>query len=197
MVAAVLTGLVAALALLAILLPSGRLAPLVRLLAVGLLVLLAAAATSTALGSELTGRGHAVVVILAMVAAAAGGNVVTTAAFEIIDAGDHYPDPAGSADPAGPAGFADATDGSLRSAGQILRGGMWIGVLERLAVFATLVARWPEGIAVVLAVKGLGRYPELRTGRRPGLAERFIIGTLVSVLWAGLCAYAATGPALG
>jgi hypothetical protein len=197
MVAAVLTGLVAALALLAILLPSGRLAPLVRLLAVGLLVLLAAAATSTALGSELTGRGHAVVVILALVAAAAGGNVVTTAAFETIDAGDHYPDPAGSADAAGPAGSADAVDGSLRSAGQILRGGMWIGVLERLAVFATLVARWPEGIAVVLAVKGLGRYPELRTGRRPGLAERFIIGTLVSVLWAGLCAYAATGPALG
>jgi hypothetical protein len=49
----------------------------------------------------------------------------------------------------------------------------------------------------VLAVKGLGRYPELRAAHRPGLAERFIIGTLVSVLWAALCAYAATGPALG
>ena len=77
------------------------------------------------------------------------------------------------------------------------RGGAWIGVLERLAVFAALVARWPEGIAIVLAVKGLGRYPELRSGTNPSLAERFIIGTLVSVLWAGLCAYAASGPALG
>lgn len=198
MVAAVLTGLGAALALLA-LLPRGRLVPLVRLVAVGLLVLLAAAATSTALGSALTGRGHALAVILALVAAATGGNVVTTAAFDTIDAGDHDADPADpadSADSAGPAGPAGGSDGSLRSAGEILRGGLWIGVLERLAVFATLVARWPEGIAVVLAVKGLGRYPELRSGHRPGLAERFIIGTLVSVLWAGLCAYAATGPAL-
>lgn len=191
MVAAVLAGLGAALALGAMLLPRGRLVRLVRPVAVGLLVLLAAAATSTALGSALTGRGHALVVILALVAAAAGGNVVTTAAFETIDAGERDVDPADPADPAG------GTDGSLRSAGEILRGGLWIGVLERLAVFATLVARWPEGIAVVLAVKGLGRYPELRTGHRPGLAERFIIGTLVSVLWAGLCAYAATGPALG
>lgn len=79
----------------------------------------------------------------------------------------------------------------LREAGQVLRGGAWIGGLERLAVFATLVAGWPEGLAVVLAVKGLGRYPELRAaeeGVRTGAAERFIIGTLVSVLWAAACA---------
>jgi hypothetical protein len=48
-------------------------------------------------------------------------------------------------------------------------------------VAGTLLVGWPEGLAVVLAVKGLGRYPELR---RPGAAERFIIGTFTSVLWA-------------
>jgi hypothetical protein len=183
MAVAVLIALAAAasiltVAALAARLPGGRFA---RWLPVGVLVLLmAAAAVATALGSRTHGRAHAVVVILALVAAVIGGNHVTGAVFEAVDAGQSA-----------------RADLSLRSAGEVLRGGLWIGLLERAAVFATLVARWPEGIAVVLAVKGLGRYPELRTGHRPALAERFIIGTLVSVLWAGLCVYAATGPALG
>jgi hypothetical protein len=56
-----------------------------------------------------------------------------------------------------------------------------VGVLERAAVAGTLLAGWPEGLAVVLAVKGLGRYAELKA---PAAAERFIIGTLASLLWA-------------
>jgi len=69
----------------------------------------------------------------------------------------------------------------------LLRGGAWIGVLERIAVTATLIAGWPEGLAVVLAVKGLARYPELRSPGA-GASERFIIGTFTSVLWAAGCA---------
>ena len=57
-----------------------------------------------------------------------------------------------------------------------------------MAIFAGLVASWPEAIAIVLAVKGLGRYPELRSGEKSAVAERFIIGTFVSVLWACGCA---------
>ena len=187
MLTAVLIALTAVISLLALRLPGRRVD---RLVPVALMVLLlAGAAVATALGDRVNGRGHAVVVILALLAAAVGGNQVTSAVFEVVDAG------VGAA-PGTPAGGGEPQDTSIRSAGDILRGGLWIGALERLAVFATLVARWPDGIAVVLAVKGLGRYPELRAGRRPGLAERFIIGTLVSVLWAGLCAYAATGPAL-
>ncbi len=56
-----------------------------------------------------------------------------------------------------------------------------IGLLERAAVAAAILAGWPEGIAVVLAVKGLARYPELR---EPQASEQFIIGTFTSVLWA-------------
>lgn len=62
----------------------------------------------------------------------------------------------------------------------VLRGGAWIGVLERLGIAAGLLCGWPEAVPVVLAVKGLGRYPELKHGT----SERFIIGTFVSVLWA-------------
>jgi hypothetical protein len=67
---------------------------------------------------------------------------------------------------------------------EILRGGAWIGVLERAAVAATLLAGSADGLVVVLAVKGLGRYAELRA---PAAAERFIIGTLASALWAAGC----------
>ena len=76
-------------------------------------------------------------------------------------------------------------DAAVATAAGVLRGGTWIGALERLAVVTSLLAGWPEGLAVVLAVKGLGRYPELR---HPGAAERFIIGTFCSVLWAAGCA---------
>ena len=46
----------------------------------------------------------------------------------------------------------------------------------------TLLVGSAEGLVVVLAVKGLGRYAELRA---PAAAERFILGTLASALWAG------------
>lgn len=83
---------------------------------------------------------------------------------------------------------------SVVAAGQILRGGTWIGGLERLAVYASVLTGWKEGIAVVLAIKGLARYPEL-TGTTSAAAERFIIGTFVSVLLAVGCAGAAYGVA--
>jgi hypothetical protein len=74
-----------------------------------------------------------------------------------------------------------------------LRGGRWIGMLERIAVFASLLTGFTAGLALVLAVKGLARYPELRASSNPGTAERFIIGTFASVLFAagsaGLCAW--------
>ena len=69
----------------------------------------------------------------------------------------------------------------------VLRGGTWIGILERLFITGGILVGSPEVIAVVIAVKGLGRYPELRETEqelRGGVAERFIIGTLTSFLWA-------------
>jgi len=65
---------------------------------------------------------------------------------------------------------------------RILRGGAIIGVLERLAVCLAILTGQPVAIAYVVAIKGLGRFAELK--ETPVAAERFIIGTLSSMLWA-------------
>lgn len=67
---------------------------------------------------------------------------------------------------------------------EILRGGTTIGYLERLAVLGAAAVGRLEIVAAVIAVKGLGRFSELSTAVA---RERFIIGTLVSMLWAGTC----------
>ncbi|KQN86158.1 hypothetical protein [Arthrobacter sp. Leaf69] len=82
----------------------------------------------------------------------------------------------GSASPG--AGSAAVSVNSVR----ILRGGAIIGVLERLAVCLAILAGEPVAIAYVVAIKGLGRFAELK--ETPVAAERFIIGTLTSLLWA-------------
>jgi hypothetical protein len=83
---------------------------------------------------------------------------------------------------------------SARVQRDVLRGGAWIGVLERLALLGTLMTGWPEGAAVIVAVKGLARYPELRsaTAIGTGANERFIIGTLASLGWAAATAWVLT-----
>lgn len=90
-----------------------------------------------------------------------------------------------------------AAQGTLMGAQKELPGGRWIGILERIAVYVSIVAGFPPGIAVALAVKGLGRYPELRAekeGREAArVGELFIIGTFVSVLWAAAWAGIAVG----
>lgn len=68
---------------------------------------------------------------------------------------------------------------------EILRGGATIGYLERLAIAGAILAGQPAAVAIVVAVKGLGRFSELETS---AARERFIIGTLVSIIWAAACA---------
>lgn len=114
-----------------------------------------------------TGPGAAAVRVAAVLASVAVGGPLTSGLLTLA-----------SRTPQG-------TGAAAEQAAEVLRGGAWIGALERAAGAATLLAGWPEGLAVLLAVKGLGRYPELRT---PGAAERFIVGTLTSLLWAGACA---------
>lgn len=84
----------------------------------------------------------------------------------------------GTAGTSAPAGSGSVSVSSVR----ILRGGAIIGVLERLAVCLAILAGEPVAIAYVVAIKGLGRFAELK--ETPVAAERFIIGTLTSLLWA-------------
>jgi hypothetical protein len=133
----------------------------------GLLALLLAAAAvlSWSAGPASDGLGEGAV-LMAVLAAVTAGSPVATAVLRAADPTDAGVK-GGPADP------------------EVLRGGAWIGVLERAAIAGTLLADWPEGLAVVLAVKGLGRYNELR--ETPAASERFILGTLASSLWATAC----------
>lgn len=73
-----------------------------------------------------------------------------------------------------------------------LPGGLWLGLLERAGLYACVLAGFPAGIAVVLGVKSIGRYPELRTPTG-SKGELFIIGTFASMLWAAAFAGLAYG----
>ncbi|WP_236553605.1 hypothetical protein [Rathayibacter sp. VKM Ac-2803] len=84
---------------------------------------------------------------------------------------------------AGPPSRASSAAGSPSAIGQpieVLRGGTTIGLLERIATAGALMSGLPEGVAVVVAVKGVGRFSELAS---PEARERFIIGTLASLAW--------------
>jgi hypothetical protein len=130
-----------------------------------LALILAVAAALAWAGADAPARLVQAGALAAILAAVAAGGPVATAVLQAAD-------PSAVGVPGGPQ---DA---------DILRGGAWIGVLERAAVAATLLAGSAEGLVVVLAVKGLGRYAELRA---PAAAERFIVGTLASALWAAAC----------
>jgi hypothetical protein len=130
-----------------------------------LAVLLAAAAVLAWTADEPADGLLQGVTVAAVLAAVLGGGPVATAVLRAAD-------PAAVGVAGGPQDPA------------ILRGGAWIGALERAAVAAALLAGSAEGLAVVLAVKGLGRFAELRA---PAAAERFIVGTLASGLWAAGC----------
>ena len=132
-------------------------------------------------------------------AAAAGASPDGPAADSTVDGEITLPaatDPAEPAEPAdadgaaGAAGAAAAAPAPVAGAGtRILRGGAIIGVLERLAVCLAILTGQPVAIAYVVAIKGLGRFAELK--ETPVAAERFIIGTLTSLLWAaGIAALA-------
>lgn len=177
-------------------------------------VLVGAAAVVALAAPAATGFGLAAVRVAAVLAAMAGGSALVTAAFALAGAtGEDEPDgdtaptegppatdpPAGSND-----GDTPPDEGTRRADGDPsddepsggdpadepvpdspLRGGLAIGVLERAAIAVCVLANFGGGLAVIVAAKGLARYPELR---HPGAAEQFIIGTFVSVLWAVACA---------
>ncbi|MCC2308418.1 hypothetical protein [Cellulomonas chengniuliangii] len=141
-------------------------------------------------------------VVLMLAVSAAGGWVLTGAVLHLAgrssDAGSpgaDTPEPHAVAEGAGPRSTAlsDGPDGDRARA--VLRGGTWIGILERVAVTGCLLVGESSGIAIVVAVKGLGRYPELR--ENPGASERFVIGTLTSMIWAALIGIAGRSLLLG
>lgn len=132
------------------------------LLPAGQVLVLAVAGLLAARAAPVTGGAAGLAQVLAVTSAAGGASPLVRAAFRVAQRSRSTPAPAT----------------------ELLHGGAVIGVLERAAVTVSLLAGFGEGLAVVLAVKGLARYPELREARA---GEQFIIGTFTSVLWAAAC----------
>lgn len=68
-------------------------------------------------------------------------------------------------------------------------GGKIIGIFERLAVALAIITAQVSLLAVVVGIKGLARYTDIKSGHLT--AEKFIIGTFSSLLWASACALVA------
>ena len=150
-------------------------------------VLLAAGALAAAAADEaMTGWRWGAAVVAAVAAATTAGSPVVRGVFRVVRR-ELLPRRTSGVGPAGavtgPTG--QPVEDVAERPENVLRGGAWIGYLERAAVASTLLAGWPEGIALVLAVKGVGRYAELRETNAP---ETFIIGTFASLLWAAAAA---------
>jgi hypothetical protein len=128
----------------------------------------AAVALLGALGPPLPAPWSWFAVVLAATASLLCGGVVTICVLALADASSRLDGP--------------------RVQRTILRGGTWIGALERLALTTAMVAGWPEALAAIVAVKAFARYPELKAGPTTGATERFIIGTFTSLGWAAVCA---------
>lgn len=69
------------------------------------------------------------------------------------------------------------TENHSSPASAVLRGGLWLGFVERFACALAIMFGQVALVAVVVAVKGLGRFKELTT---PEASERFILGRVNS-----------------
>ncbi|UOE44797.1 hypothetical protein [Agromyces larvae] len=139
---------------------------------------LGAAVVAAASLSEPARWGGVVIALLALTTGIFGGGPAAGAALSLA---------MGSVSPGLHGGILIAQQGAdgqtIASAPrrEVLRGGQTIGVLERIATAGTIIAGFPEGLAIVVAVKGVGRFTELDA---PEARERFIIGTFASLIWA-------------
>lgn len=115
------------------------------------------------------------ITLLGVAAATIGGNPFTRRALDIAT-GDRVRETADGGI------LIVAKDDDPADARTLMRGGTVIGYLERVATVIAIAVGFPEAVAAVIAVKGIGRFPELAESEA---RERFIIGTVASLLWAG------------
>jgi hypothetical protein len=155
-----------------------RPATLPLVVASGLLVLQAAVVAISPI--NVPAIAGLILALLGITVAVVGGNPVTRQVLHLATGGRVHETEDGGILVATTAG----AEGDGPQTTTLLRGGTTIGYLERLAVVVSIVAGFPEALAVVVAVKGIGRFSELASAEA---RERFIIGTLASLLWAGLC----------
>lgn len=86
---------------------------------------------------------------------------------------------------------ADGCRPSLESGGQdesgsSMRGGRWIGPLERILILLLASVEAPAAIAAIVAAKGVIRFPEISQDKAGQKAEEFLIGSFASWILAVL-----------
>ena len=70
--------------------------------------------------------------------------------------------------------------------GSSMRGGRWIGPLERILILLLASVEAPAAIAAIVAAKGVIRFPEISQDKAGQKAEEFLIGSFASWILAVL-----------
>ena len=156
-----------------------RLEPLIRLVHAGLLLLAVGlcVVVSQPLGSRIAKMGAAVgiVVLLAVPANRVVADILAVArrssqGSETVVAGCQL----------------SQGSGKQGESGDSMRGGRWIGPLERILILLLASVEAPATIAAIVAAKGVIRFPEISQDKAGQKAEEFLIGSFASWILAVL-----------
>ena len=156
-----------------------RLEPLIRLACASLLLLAVAlcVVASQPLGSR-AAKMSAVVGIVVLLAVPANRVVADILAVARRSSRGSETDVAGCQLSQG--------SGKQGESGDSMRGGRWIGPLERILILLLASVEAPAAIAAIVAAKGVIRFPEISQDKAGQKAEEFLIGSFASWILAVL-----------
>ena len=158
----------------------GRLGPFIRLVHAGLLLLAVAlcVVASQPLGSRAAKMSAVVgvVVLLTVPANRVVADILAVARHSTQGDGKAV---AADREPSQESG----KQGEMESS---MRGGRWIGPLERILILLLASVEAPAAIAAIVAAKGVIRFPEISQDKAGQKAEEFLIGSFVSWILAVL-----------
>ena len=157
-----------------------QLEPLIRLACASLLLLAVAlcVVASQPLGSRAAKMSAVVgvVVLLTVPANRVVADILAVARHSTQGNGEIV---AAGCEPSQESGKQDEMEGSMR-------GGRWIGPLERILMLLLASVEAPAAIAAIVAAKGVIRFPEISQDKAGQKAEEFLIGSFVSWILAVL-----------
>ena len=157
-----------------------QLEPLIRLACASLLLLAVAlcVVASQPLGSR-AAKMSAVVGVVVLLTAPANRVVADILAVARHSTQENGEVVAAGCEPSQESGKQDGVEGSMR-------GGRWIGPLERILILLLASVEAPAAIAAIVAAKGVIRFPEISQDKAGQKAEEFLIGSFASWILAVL-----------
>ena len=157
-----------------------RLEPLIRLACASLLLLAVAlcVVASQPLGSRAAKMSAVVgvVVLLTVPANRVVADILAVARHSTQGNGEVV---AAGCEPSQESGKQDEMEGTMR-------GGRWIGPLERILILLLASVEAPAAIAAIVAAKGVIRFPEISQDKAGQKAEEFLVGSFASWILAVL-----------